>query len=92
MFTKDEALQVIAERIWKNGEVEKQTLVPSDVNNSKSLYGKASDVLEKYFTHYDLMWLERGKTVLIKTYMCKGLGAVDVTANDIAQEYTVKVG
>lgn len=92
MVTKEDALQVIAESIWKRGEVKQQSLYPSDVSNNNSLYSQASDILEEYFTHYDMVWLKRGETVLIKTYTSEdGLGAVILTDKDISEEYVVKL-
>lgn len=92
MVTKEDALQVIAESIWKCGEVKRQSLYPSDVSNNNSLYSQASDILEEYFTHYDMVWLKRGETVLIKTYTSEdGLGAVILTDKDISEEYVVKL-
>ena len=90
------ALEFLADRIWSNGEskeIAESCLMPSDFLDNPSEYSLVSDFFEKLdtYTHYDIHWNERGKSVKIRFYSGEEFGAAIIKEEHFKKEYIVNV-
>lgn len=94
-----EAIQIIVNDIWIIGEINDpnnigaRCLVPSDIAKNPTIYHKASDVLinEKDYTHYDMKWEVRGRSVRIRFFRGDSLGAAIITEENLIDEIIVDI-
>ncbi|MCK9442062.1 MAG: hypothetical protein M0Q13_11655 [Methanothrix sp.] len=92
----DYALKFLIERIWNNGEskiIGQYSLLPSYFTENSSEYSIISDFLEENYsyTHYDIHWYERGKSVKIRFYITEAFGAVIIKEENFKKEYIVNL-
>ena len=93
---KTHALETIANRIWRYGETIGTgygVLVPSDMVEFPTKFNTACDILidKSGYTHFDRIWAEKDKTVLLKFYKGEALGACHITPEHYVAEYEVDV-
>jgi hypothetical protein len=80
--TINEALNYLASQIWTKGEsknIGQQCLIPFSFNCKKKLttYEQASKIVyaKMKVTHFDRLWKDKGKNVILKFYKGDEFGA-----------------
>lgn len=92
----DKALKLLATSIFIRGEskiVGQYSLIPAYLYNSKpSEFSNAMEFLaECDYTHCDMQWNEKGKSVTLRFYSGESYGAYNITDKDFKKEYIVDI-